>query len=45
MTKDEANRVIDATLEEVGLGDKVKKMSLKDAREFYGRIYHAVKLI
>ena len=41
MTRSEANKVIEAVLDEVGLSEKVKKMSLTDACEFYGRIYHA----
>ena len=42
MTRAEANKVIEAVLEENGLSEKVNKMSLTDACEFYNRIYHAV---
>jgi len=45
MTKSEANKVIEAVLEEVGLSEKVNNMSLTDACEFYGRIYHAAGII
>ena len=45
MTKSEANKVIEAVLEEVGLSEKINKMSLTDACEFYGRIYHAARII
>lgn len=45
MTKSEANKVIEAVLEEVGLSEKINKMSLTDACEFYSRIYHAAGII
>ena len=45
MTKSEANKVIEEVLEEVGLSEKVNNMSLTDACEFYGRIYHAAGII
>jgi hypothetical protein len=45
MTKSEVNKVIEAVLEEVGLSEKVNNMSLTDACEFYGRIYHAAGII
>jgi hypothetical protein len=41
MTRSEANKVIDAVLEEEGLSEKVNEMSLTDACEFYNRIYYA----
>ena len=45
MTRAEANKVIEAVLKEVGLSEKINKMSLTDACGFYGRIYHAAGII